>query len=138
MCHIPGLTSQDMTEYILDAMAGGWPQQLKFTFPVHLFTHLGFPECPCCLVCDICCRCLLCIWTNDFKLKDDMTVISFLILIFLLPFMTLFRERPFNFKGGGGAMGFFGVKIFIFVAQQKFFKSANRKFFSPKTHSPTP
>ena len=27
------------------------PQQVKFTLPGHLYTHLGFPECPCCLEC---------------------------------------------------------------------------------------
>ena len=27
--------------------------QVKFTLPGHLFTHFGFPECPCCLECNI-------------------------------------------------------------------------------------
>ena len=33
--------------------AHSWPQQVKFTLSGHLFTHLGFPEFPCCLECDI-------------------------------------------------------------------------------------
>ena len=37
----------------LDSTAGVWSQQVKFTLPRHLFTHLGFPECPCCLQCNI-------------------------------------------------------------------------------------
>ena len=45
----PDLTSPDMTSYTLDSTAGAWPHQVKFTLPGHLFTHLGFPECPCCL-----------------------------------------------------------------------------------------
>ena len=33
-----------MTGCSLDSVAGAWPQQVKFTLPWHLFTHLGFPS----------------------------------------------------------------------------------------------
>ena len=33
-----------MTGYTLDSTAGARPQQVKFTLPGHLFTHLGFPS----------------------------------------------------------------------------------------------
>ena len=42
--HTPDLTSTDMTGYALDSTAGVWPQQMKFTLPGHLLTHLGFPS----------------------------------------------------------------------------------------------
>ena len=47
------LTPPDMTGHTINSTAGAWPHQVKFTPPGHLFTHLGFPECPCCLECDI-------------------------------------------------------------------------------------
>ena len=55
MLHTADLTSLDMTGYTLDSTAGAWPQQLKFTFPGHLFAHLCCPDCPCGLklVCNI-------------------------------------------------------------------------------------
>ena len=53
MLHTPDLTWPDMTGYSLDFMADAWPHQVKFTLPGNLFTHLGFPECPCFLECDI-------------------------------------------------------------------------------------
>ena len=42
-------------EYSLlnDSTAGAWPMPVKFTLPGHLFSHLGFPECPCCHECNI-------------------------------------------------------------------------------------
>ena len=53
-------SSPDMTSYTLDSMAGAC------TPPRHLFTHLGFPECPSCLEYNMCSRlchdCLL--WTE--------------------------------------------------------------------------
>ena len=40
--------------YTLDYTASAWPRQVKFTVPGHIFTYLGFPECPCFLEwCDI-------------------------------------------------------------------------------------
>ena len=42
MLHAPYLTSPDVAGYALDSTAGAWPQQVKFTLPRHLFTHLGF------------------------------------------------------------------------------------------------
>ena len=38
------LQTSDLTspDYNLDSTAGAWPQQVKFTLPRHLFTHLGF------------------------------------------------------------------------------------------------
>ena len=51
--HAPCLTSSGVNGYALDSTAGAWPQQVKFTLPVHIFTDLGFPECPCCHVCNI-------------------------------------------------------------------------------------
>ena len=51
--HTPDLTPLDMTSYTLDSTAGSWSQHVNFTLPEHLFTHLGFPECPCCLECNI-------------------------------------------------------------------------------------
>ena len=47
---IPVLTSPDMTGYALDST------QVQFALLGHLFTHLGFPECPCCLDLNICSR----------------------------------------------------------------------------------
>ena len=59
-----------MTDYTLDSTAGAWSQQE--IFPRHLFSHLGFPECSCCLECKMYAR--LC---HDYGLM----VISFLILL---------------------------------------------------------
>ena len=42
--HTPDLASPDMTGYTVDATAGAWPHQLKFTLPGHILTHLGFPS----------------------------------------------------------------------------------------------
>ena len=33
---------------------GAWPHQLRFNLLAYLFTHEGFPECLCCLECNIC------------------------------------------------------------------------------------
>ena len=56
------------------------PQQVKFTLPGHIFTHLGFPECPYCLECNsysrLCYDCVLMIYL----INGRRTVISFLIL----------------------------------------------------------
>ena len=43
----------DMLGYTLHPKAGALSQQVKFTLPGHLFTRLGFPECPCCIECAI-------------------------------------------------------------------------------------
>ena len=51
--HTPDLTPSDMTGYSLGFTAGACPQQVKFTLPGYIFTHLGFPDCPCCLECNI-------------------------------------------------------------------------------------
>ena len=37
----------------------------------HLFTHLGFPECPCCLEYDMYSRLCCVLWTYGFRLTDD-------------------------------------------------------------------
>ena len=42
-----------MPGFIIDYTAGVWPQQMKLTLREQLFTHRGFPECPCCLECNI-------------------------------------------------------------------------------------
>ena len=44
--HAPDINSQDMFGYTIDSSVGAWPHQMKFILPMHLFTHLGFPECP--------------------------------------------------------------------------------------------
>ena len=49
--HTPGLTSAAKTGYTPDSTTGAWPYHVKFTPIGHLFTHLGFPECPCSLEC---------------------------------------------------------------------------------------
>ena len=46
--HTPDLTPPDMTDYTLDSTTGAWPHQEK----AHFLT-LGFPECSCCLECNI-------------------------------------------------------------------------------------
>ena len=46
-----GWTSFDSTEGRVWESA--LPQQAKFTFPGHIFTHFGFSECRCCLQCNI-------------------------------------------------------------------------------------
>ena len=51
--HMPDLTSPNMAGCTLDSTAGAWPKQVKFTLPGHIFTHLGYPECSCCLECNI-------------------------------------------------------------------------------------
>ena len=51
--YTPDLTSPCKTGYNLYYTAGAWQYQVQFTLPGHLFTHLGFPECPCYLACDI-------------------------------------------------------------------------------------
>ena len=48
-----GFDLPDLTCYTLDSTVGAWPHQVKFTLPGHRFTCVGFPECPCCLECDI-------------------------------------------------------------------------------------
>ena len=47
------LTPPDMTGYTPDSRPGAWPHQVKSTLPRHQFAHLGFPECPCRLGCNI-------------------------------------------------------------------------------------
>ena len=42
--HAPYLTSTDLTGYAFDSTEGARPQQVKFTLPGHLSTHLGFPS----------------------------------------------------------------------------------------------
>ena len=54
-----------MTGYTLDSTADARPHQMKFTLPGHLFTHLGFLECPCGFESDIYSR-LLYVHVNGF------------------------------------------------------------------------
>ena len=61
----------DLTRYdcmvlnTLDSMTGAWSQKMKISLPGHLFTHLVFPECLCCLECDIYSwLCYVYKWTN--------------------------------------------------------------------------
>ena len=49
----PGLGPTGYDYYTLDSTTSAWPQQEKFTLPRNLFSHLGFPECSCCLECSI-------------------------------------------------------------------------------------
>ena len=69
VCYIH-LTSLYMTtcSYTLDSTVGALPKQMEITLPGYLFTHLGFPECSCCLESEIHSRPL---WTNSFRLTDD-------------------------------------------------------------------
>ena len=50
---IEGIETFDTFGYTLDSTAGAWPQYVAFTLPGYLFTHLGFPECPFRLECNI-------------------------------------------------------------------------------------
>ena len=54
--HTPDWIPPGINGYTFDSTADEWPQQTKFTLPGHLFTHLDFPERPCCLECNICSR----------------------------------------------------------------------------------
>ena len=51
--HAPYLSSPDVTGYAIDSKTGAWPQQDEFSLPRHLFSHLGFLECSCCIECYI-------------------------------------------------------------------------------------
>ena len=66
------LTQPDMTGYIFDSTAGACPQRVKITLSEHLFTYLGFPECVCCLECNVYSR--LCrdygIMVFDYRMTD--------------------------------------------------------------------
>ena len=61
-----------MVIYTLDSTVGALPRQVKFTLPGHLFTHLGFPKCSCCLERDIYPRfCYVYGLLNGFRFTDD-------------------------------------------------------------------
>ena len=49
----PDFTSLDMTGYTLDSLRGSRPYHVKITLPGYIFIHLGFPECLCCIECNI-------------------------------------------------------------------------------------
>ena len=59
-----------MNGCIQDYMTGAWPHKEKFTLPGHLFSHLSFPECPCCLECDLYSRFCYVEWTNAIRFSD--------------------------------------------------------------------
>ena len=65
-----------------------------------LLIHLGFSQCPCCLWCNIYSRfCYVC-WLMILDFNWRRTVISF------------FMEHPFNLKGMGEGLWFYGEKHF--------------------------
>ena len=70
--HNPDMTQTDMTGYTLDCTAGSWSQQDKFILPRHLFSHLGFPDSPCCLGCNMCSRLVMTwYWIVDWVMMID-------------------------------------------------------------------
>ena len=70
-----------MNGYTLDFTAGALPQQVNFTLPRHLFTHLGFPSVLVALSVTFIPGFVM-IVANDIWLTDNgwRTIISFLIL----------------------------------------------------------
>ena len=79
----PDLTSPGMTGYTLDLTASSLSQQVKFTLPGQLLTHLCFPDCPCWVWHLF--PALLCLWTNDFKLTKDGRILPSFYLTRLPP-----------------------------------------------------
>ena len=76
------IKSPGMISYTLDYTTGAWSQDVRFTRLRHLFTHIGFPECPCCLEFDINYQLVICLWTNYFRLT--MTDGNFLPYTFVM------------------------------------------------------
>ena len=71
-----------MSCYTIAYTVDACPHQVKFILPGHIFTYLGFPECSCCIDCEI--YSLLCVWTNDFRLTDGW---------WLFPSLYMYLER---------------------------------------------
>ena len=104
-----------MTGYTLDSTVGSWPYHVKFTHPGHIFTHLGFPECPCCLECAMVdvpyCSGMLLHSRMDVGKKQErnMTFRSLLINYRCYIFNTCLGTIQLTSGGvrGGGGYGFF-------------------------------